>query len=358
MPNRAKLLNPGADEWVTAGPVILLENLAAKAGADWQRIIAKSHLNACMLLSPDNRIPIQPTLALFEDFGASCNDHDALFDGFHRLPRGDAGSFDYMALFAPSIRQALKNWSIFYPLRSNCIGLTYQETAQDGILTWDLPDRFGPRTIYSMAFMAYLVGRLERMLEQDTALPLRIEFASLPLKTMPEFLKPYAQRVRFNCQTTRLLISASLLDRKPSGSEANLYVIVEGAARRALAEATSQPSAISSITAAISAEMQKGDCSVRAIAQALGMSERSLQRTLESEGTTFRKLLDDVRKRRAQTYLMETDWPVGEISQHLGFSDISAFSRAVKQWYGVSPRGLRMEGSAPQAVSEKNARLR
>ncbi|WP_343072387.1 helix-turn-helix domain-containing protein [Roseibium litorale] len=349
MPNRAKLVSVIADDWVTAGPVIMLESLSGKAGIAWSQILARARLDSRMLDAPESKLPIQTVLALFEDFGSRCSQPDVIFDAFYQMPKGHAGSFDYLALFAPTIRQALTNWSAFYPIRSNCIRLTYQETEQNGILTWDLPDRFGPRSFYSTTFFAYLIGRLERMLGDGKPAPVKIEFSSVPLRTTPAFLRPYSQRIKFNCQTSRLLVSSSVLDLVPTSAEANLYAIIESAALRTLAEATAHQSIVSSIAVAISAEMQKGDCSIRAVAQSMGMSERSLQRTLESEGTTFRKLLDDVRKHSAQTYLMETDLPVGEISQLLGFSDISAFSRAVKQWYGVSPKGLRLEGPAQQA---------
>lgn len=355
MPNRARLLNPVIDEWVTAGSVVILESIACKAGVDWQRLLAEVRLDPDQTGDPDRRLPIQTVLALFEGFGSECKDENVLFDAFYRLPAGDAGSFDYVALFAPSIRQALENWRRFHPSRSNCIECHFEETSEEGLFTWHISGRFGPRNVFSTAAVAYLIGRLERMLGDGCPAPLWLEHPALPPKQMPAFLAPYARRVRFNSQVTRLRLPASVLDRQPVGSDPNLYRIVEGAAQRALSEAAGPQSPLSTVAVMISSTMKDGDCSIRAVAHRLGMSERSLQRTLEGAGTTFRKLLDDVRRHKAKTYLVETGLPVGEIAQQLGFSEISAFSRAVKQWYGVSPRTLRQNLPDSEPAARKSA---
>jgi AraC-like DNA-binding protein len=71
------------------------------------------------------------------------------------------------------------------------------------------------------------------------------------------------------------------------------------------------------------------------------MSSRKLQRQLQSVGTTFYNLLDEVRQNLAQKYLREPDNSITEIGYLLGFSESSAFSRAFKRWMGVTPSEYR-----------------
>jgi AraC-like DNA-binding protein len=81
-----------------------------------------------------------------------------------------------------------------------------------------------------------------------------------------------------------------------------------------------------------------GAPSKTAIARALGMSTRNLQRHLATEGTSFTGLLTDARMSLARTYVDAGRLSVTEIAFVLGFADTSTFSRAFKRWTTMSPR--------------------
>ena len=61
--------------------------------------------------------------------------------------------------------------------------------------------------------------------------------------------------------------------------------------------------------------------------------------TRESE--LFSRLPDVLRKAMAAHYIQETELPMTEIAFLLGFSELSAFSRAGRHWFGRAPRALR-----------------
>jgi AraC-like DNA-binding protein len=73
------------------------------------------------------------------------------------------------------------------------------------------------------------------------------------------------------------------------------------------------------------------------IAQALNVSNRTLQRKLKDEGTSFIDLLQDTRQQLAEKYLSQPHRSIVEISYLLGFSEPSTFSRAFKRWTGQAP---------------------
>lgn len=91
------------------------------------------------------------------------------------------------------------------------------------------------------------------------------------------------------------------------------------------------------------------------LAPRLGMSERSLRRALDDEGTTFRELLDDLRKTTARE-MLDAKKSVTEIAFLLGFSETSALSRAFRRWYGESPRALTAPGRSGTAARTRRAR--
>lgn len=77
------------------------------------------------------------------------------------------------------------------------------------------------------------------------------------------------------------------------------------------------------------------DCAT--VAAELKLSERSLRRRLTEEKTSFRELLQEARKERAQTILSKPGISLAVAAEQLGYSDTAAFSRAFKEWTGVSP---------------------
>ncbi|MDB9494041.1 AraC family transcriptional regulator ligand-binding domain-containing protein [Spirulina major CS-329] len=84
---------------------------------------------------------------------------------------------------------------------------------------------------------------------------------------------------------------------------------------------------------------------IQEVATCLMMSSRSLQHHLQREGTTFTQLLDDVRQVMSAKLLTQDDLTKSEVAYLLGFSGLSAFSRALKRWQvdrdraGLTPLG-------------------
>jgi AraC-like DNA-binding protein len=101
---------------------------------------------------------------------------------------------------------------------------------------------------------------------------------------------------------------------------------------------------IDRVTAAIIDMLPSGGVADEKVAAQLNMSVRSLQRRLKEVGTTFRTLLETVRKDLAATYVCDPDIELVEVAFLLGFSDQSAFSRAFKRWTGKSPSEARKSG--------------
>ena len=72
------------------------------------------------------------------------------------------------------------------------------------------------------------------------------------------------------------------------------------------------------------------------IAQALGLSERSMGRALAEKGTTFTDIKNRVLRNLAVAKI-EQGIPLAQVAYSLGYNDQSAFTRAYKNWFGSSP---------------------
>jgi AraC-like DNA-binding protein len=79
------------------------------------------------------------------------------------------------------------------------------------------------------------------------------------------------------------------------------------------------------------------------VAGELCMSERTLQRRLEEEETSFVQLLDDTRRELADQYLGRLHLSLGQAAYLLGFADQSSFFRACRRWFNLSPGQYRSQ---------------
>ena len=92
------------------------------------------------------------------------------------------------------------------------------------------------------------------------------------------------------------------------------------------------------VLAALAAEPP---ASIARVAHAAGVSARTLQRILTSEGTSFRRLSDDLRRARALEALLIHRGAISALAADLDYAALSSLSRAVRRWTGNSPIKLR-----------------
>jgi AraC-like DNA-binding protein len=83
--------------------------------------------------------------------------------------------------------------------------------------------------------------------------------------------------------------------------------------------------------------------SMAAVAKALALSDRSLQRRLKEAGTSYRQLVDEVRREVVLEQLRTTDTSVEAIALAAGFTDASSLHRAFTRWTGKTPHAMRLE---------------
>jgi AraC-like DNA-binding protein len=101
------------------------------------------------------------------------------------------------------------------------------------------------------------------------------------------------------------------------------------------------PSFSARVRRAITDSMQLGEVGVGEIARRLRQSPRSLQRRLRDEGTSYKEVLDDLRRDFAKRHIEEGKLTQQQIAFFLGFSQQSGFHRAFLRWMGRSPSAYR-----------------
>ncbi len=76
---------------------------------------------------------------------------------------------------------------------------------------------------------------------------------------------------------------------------------------------------------------------IEMLASAFNVSSRTLRRQLAALGTSYQKILNKVRCQLAIEYLTKTELSIEDISNLLGFSDVTNFRHAFKKWLNKTP---------------------
>jgi len=337
---------PSRSEWMRSDAFKALQQYPPVAALDWKTIAASYNFDPAVIEDPEGTVPITTWFEVFEHVARELGSDAIMFDIFNTMAPGAFSVFDYLFICAPTLRDACKAWKRFMPMRTNAYEFQYCEDELSGTIEWPILEGRGIWYQSMYARIGWAAKRFEIVLETDRP-PLTIELAAPEPKDPSQFLERYGRNIRFNCLRNSISVPAYLLSKCLPQNEDNLYAIIQKSAFREMGLFQNRHSPISRVANEIAETLKSGTCSLAQVAQNLGMSQRSVQRALEQEGTTFRKLTEDIRKTAAERYLQSTDLPFKEIAFLLGFSELSTFSRAVKTWYGVPPRKIR-EGGVTQ----------
>ena len=109
---------------------------------------------------------------------------------------------------------------------------------------------------------------------------------------------------------------------------------------RALREVQSH-SIIAQVETVIRARGDLAAMTIETVSAKLSMSQRSLQRQLTQAGSSFSKILETVRADLALKYVRQTQLSLGQIAEILGYSELSAFTRAFRRWHGQTAISIR-----------------
>jgi AraC-like DNA-binding protein len=145
--------------------------------------------------------------------------------------------------------------------------------------------------------------------------------------------------LRFDADRSAIVFPAEHLSRPVPTADLPLRRHLTSEAERLL-DATSRASTRGFRTL-LRQLLLEGRCSASEVAGRLGIHQRTLNRRMLLDGTTFQRERDEVRNTVARQLLSNTSMPQEAIAAALGYSDASAFNRAFKRLTGFTPAKCR-----------------
>ncbi|SFU69764.1 AraC family transcriptional regulator [Pseudoduganella namucuonensis] len=231
----------------------------------------------------------------------------------HRL--GWLGVMGHIMLVSPTVQSTIER----------CHGHTRVGLVLPGL------QREVPRQRYDFVWCV-LLRSLRCAAGRDDASPVLLEYAFPEPANAALYAETFGCPVRFNrphnvMEFADTDLVAALPDYRGNGVLAGL--------------ATAQPPTITArVQSMVALMLPKGPPHREDVAAHMMMSERTLQRRLAEEGTSFTALVDDTRRELARQSLAAGELSLKMLTFQLGFSEPSAFYRACKRWFGMTPSDI------------------
>jgi AraC-like DNA-binding protein len=175
------------------------------------------------------------------------------------------------------------------------------------------------------------------------ARPLRVRCAYPAPPYAAEYARVFGTNVEFDQPHNELELEHALLDAPSPHADSDMFDAQRVIAERRLVQVTHDaPYAVrvrEHLIGRFPARVNMG-----CVAQALGLSERSLRQQLAEEGTSYREVEHAALGMLARELLQDPRRTIQETAYEMGFSDAATFHRAVKRWTGQTPSALRGSG--------------
>ncbi|NMO02753.1 AraC family transcriptional regulator [Gordonia sp. TBRC 11910] len=167
--------------------------------------------------------------------------------------------------------------------------------------------------------------------------PLKVTFQHSAMAALSRYDDVFVQRPQFGAAHNRIDFPLSVLNRPIRDRDRIAHALAESHLTqvRPGVLVTEQVRGLTRRLLAVN------EATLADVARAVAMHPRAVQRHLAEEGTTFEKILDDVRRERAWE-MSGTGMSVAHIARALGYAEQSSYTRACRRWFGETPKHLQV----------------
>ena len=165
--------------------------------------------------------------------------------------------------------------------------------------------------------------------------PIEARFAHREPEDAGPFQKFFQAPLTFNAEQYALVFSAKWLNRQVADTSPELLALLRKEINKleiGLADDLAQQ-----VRTLLRTTLATGHASANQIAKLLSMHRRTLNRHLNEQGISFRKLVDEVSFEISRQLLEDSDLEIIQIASILGYSNASAFTRAFRRWSSTTP---------------------
>ena len=332
------------EQWIpTHYPLRFVAYLVDRYGCSVAELLRLAGLETRVLEGSQETLPAVAYFRLMEEGRRIAGDEGVALAYGNSLRLSDLGLLGYTVTSEATLGDAITLLTRHYGGQAHLSMLSLQQQGKHARLRVRVKAGLTvPETRFLVeSVLAAVAANMERLGFRDRY-QTRAEFAYPAPGYASLYRNHISPRVHFNMETHALVFPAAWLARPLQGADSrddNQRLQLEALlSRRHPAEAMVER--VEELARqALPERLTLGETAAQ-----LGCSERALQRRLQARGDSLRGINERVRMQLARQWLLESRAGVAEIGRQLGFQEPASFTRAFRNWAGVSPSRFRREG--------------
>jgi AraC-like DNA-binding protein len=236
----------------------------------------------------------------------------------------------------PDLRGAFERLTRYLRILSDALTMVLSEDRGRFRVTFELDGGSRPVPRQRTEFILITVTTFCRWVSGRDVNPSGVEVAYPPPGSPALYREKFGCPVSFDAPVSSLAFALDDMTRPLPTSNPQLADLHDRYAGDYL-ERFNQAETSYRVREAIVRRLPDGEPRREQVARDLAMSERTLQRRLEEEATSFHRLLDDTRRELAEQHLGRLQLSLVQAAYLLGFADQRSFFRACRRWFGQAP---------------------
>lgn len=331
---------------VTASAALGVIDFMSRNGVDPDELLFRVGLRRDEVSRTDNRILLSQFCELFEDAAEMGGGPDIGLEFGCGFKPESLGFVGYLAVSAPTLGHGLRHFSQYLPFhqqatmasleryRGNRIAFTYAIT--DSSIRYRRQD--------AELSIAVMVNMLRSALGPNWQ-PDEIHFAHpMGQAGRRQHERRFGGDVFFEQSTNRIIFDEALLETAMPRRDPILFELIRSEFEK-MQSSAGHDDDIATIRHQVGRLLAEAHCTLPDLAKTCGVPTWTLKRRLAKSGLSFQTLVADVRRALAIEYLVDYSMSVTDTALALGYSEVSAFSRAFRQWTGTSARDYVLKNS-------------
>lgn len=318
---------------------------------DLSGLLADAGIDPDACRDPGLDVPLDSYARLLEAASSALGKDTLGLDFARQFPIGGTRVLGYLMRNAPDLATFVRALATYLPIQVDGIVFRFEDGPPPRAY-WVFPTTFlAPRRQMTEFLLALFVLRVRSFFDPDFR-PVAMEVDYSAPRDLAGYHELFGRNVGFQRNSNNMTLRPDSLALKNHGADALLFetmCTIADEKLRAIARSSEgvrgalATDLVSALTDYFVSSLGHVPIDLDGAARALDLSPKELQIELRRRDTSFAVELMRVRRGLAERYLRDTVLPMSEIALHLGFSELSAFTRAAKGWYGVSPSTWRQQ---------------
>jgi AraC-like DNA-binding protein len=306
-------------------------------GLDAEKLFGRAGMDAARIYDADARFPVYAINRLWQIARHETNNPCLVYEIVHHIEPRMLHAMGHAWIVSRTLIEALQRFVRYHRMLSTNMDIRL-ERAQGA---WQLMGRVfesggDDSTDGLLAFTLHMC----REAYGNDLTPLQVQLSRAePAETFP-IDNFFRCQVEYGCPEDVIVFNSTDLNRRLLGANPAIAVAMEDVINTYLSRIDAND-IVSRVRKIVAASLVHGEPTKQDIADEVYVSPRTLQRRLDEQESSIKRIVDETRHQLALDFLGQDHYSIKEVAYNLGFSDPSNFSRAFKRWEGMTPSEYR-----------------